>query len=468
MRPVVLWKQLRGVDTDCWLALGLLALALLARLLVLDCTPNTVSADELDFGWNALSVISGQGPGLFGLDWTPEPALSMYVIAACFRLFGASVLTLRLGPALITALAVVPLYALLRRQTGRPAAVTAAGLCSTCSWFLTFSRSAWNNGEVVTVLLVAAWALVRVKESGRLRYWLIFGAMQALLLYGYFAGRTVVLAFALYLAGSWLWARGPARRQVFFGALAAAVVAGVLFAPELPTIRDNWAVFNGRVNATLVLNQPLAPGQTRLGILAANARQMVQSYVLMDPKLGMGPYKGDYSWLDPVSAVFYLVGMGVAVARWRQMGLWLVLFLVPLVTTQVLTTVDGARAIAAITPMYVFAGLGLDLMLRLLGRAGVPGRLLGGCALLILSVVLVQYNVGRYTAWVNSAVAQGQRAPAVPVQDYPVWRDYQLALLHAHEGYVNGGTFVTLSWPAVVARIHQDPAFARRVYPRSP
>ncbi len=49
-------------------------------------------------------------------------------------------------------------------------------------------------------MLLAAWLLTLALERGRPRYWAGFGVCLALLLYGYFNGRTVVLAFVLYLA----------------------------------------------------------------------------------------------------------------------------------------------------------------------------------------------------------------------------------------------------------------------------
>jgi 4-amino-4-deoxy-L-arabinose transferase-like glycosyltransferase len=452
---------------DSYIVAALFLAALIARLVYLGQTPNTVSADELDFGRNALDVVKGVGPGIFGLDWTPEPALSMYGIAGSFAAFGAGVFTLRLPAALITACAVIPLYSLQRRYICQAAALVTTFLFSTSSWFLTFSRSAWNNGEVITAMLLGMWALTRAMESGRKRYWILFGAAQALLLYGYFAGRTVVLAFALYIAGlAVVRARRDFRqcRKILLGALLAAGTALILFAPELPTVFSNLALFNNRVSATLVFNQPRAPGQTVADLVTQNARDTVRSYFLMDGGLGIGPYKGDFSWLDPVTTVLYLVGILLGLRRPGKTALWFVLFIVPLASTQLLSDLDGARGITAIAPMYFFAGLTIDLIMKLKLKRMPWRSYVMSVIVMLTSVFVARNNVTRYATWINSPDAQNSRAPAVRVQDYPLWRDFELSLIDTGQSYVNGGMFVQLSTSAILVQIHRDPAFLHARY----
>jgi len=80
------------------------------------------------------------------------------------------------------------------------------------------------------------------------------------------------------------------------------------------------------------------------------------------------------------------------------------------------------------------------------------------------SVFVARNNVTRYATWINSPDAQNSRAPAVRVQDYPLWRDFELSLIDTGQSYVNGGTFVQLSTSAILVQIHRDPAFLHAVY----
>ena len=123
---------------------------LLLRVLFLEQVPNSVTADELDFASNALQVLTGQGPGLFGLDWTPEPALGLHFMVGSMVLFGQTLFAERLVAAVLTALAIIPFYALTRRVASQRATVLATLLFAAARWRLHFARSGWTNQNHVT------------------------------------------------------------------------------------------------------------------------------------------------------------------------------------------------------------------------------------------------------------------------------------------------------------------------------
>ena len=450
--------------------LAVFLIALFLRVLFLERLPDSVTADELDFASNALEVVSGQGPGLFGLDWTPEPALGLHFIVGSWQLFGMTLFAERLVAAVLTALAVLPFYALLRRLVPAEAALPAALLFACARWLLLFGRSGWNNGDMVLFMLLGAWALTLALERPGRRAWLAFGACLALLLYGYFAGRAVVLAFALYLAGvlarQALAGDGEQLRRTAAGAALAALTCIVLFLPEVPTIAAHWQAFNQRTAAVFILNQPLDPGETRAELLGRQAWTAARSFLFMDPTAGAsaGGRTARYrapgqSWLDPASAALYLAGMAVALARRRTgMALWWCLLLIPLAATQVLSsdTPDGARGLAAVAPMYVFVAVTLDALLRAArGRvAWLPGALLAAAALVGL------YNVASYARWVQSPEAVQARQPGVPVSGFYTWRDFQLARLRAHQGIMPAGEYDQLSPAAIAAQLAGLPDLA--------
>jgi len=107
---------------------GIFVLALILRLAFLETLPGTITADELEFAGDALRILHGQGPGLFGFDWVPEPALSVHLIAASWRLFGVTIFAERLVAAVITACAILPFYVLLRRVVAPVPAMLATAL----------------------------------------------------------------------------------------------------------------------------------------------------------------------------------------------------------------------------------------------------------------------------------------------------------------------------------------------------
>lgn len=445
---------------------------LLLRVLFLEQVPNSVTADELDFFSNALQVLTGQGPGLFGLDWTPEPALGLHFMVGSMVLFGQTLFAERLVAAVLTALAIIPFYALARRVASQQAAVLATILFAAARWLLLFARSGWNNGYIVLYLLLAAWCLTLALERERLRYWLGFGASLALLLLGYFAGRAVVVAFAAYLllllAGRLRAADRAGFLRLAQGGGAAAAVCLLLILPQIPAVVQHWDLFNRRTADVFILNQPLPSGETRASELGQQAWQAVRSFLLEDPTLGTAPFDSvsqrdarykaiGSSWLDPVSAGLFVIGMVIALARRRGLALWWCLLLIPLGITQVLSvdTPDGARALPAIAPMFIFVALTIDALLAML-----PQRRWLWEAMLAASVLVAVYNVATYVRWVDAPTTIAARQPGVPVGGFYTWRDFQLARLRAHQGVMPASEYDTLDPAAIAAEIAGVPDLA--------
>jgi sugar lactone lactonase YvrE/4-amino-4-deoxy-L-arabinose transferase-like glycosyltransferase len=444
-----------------WLIFGL---ALALRLAYLGSIPDTITADELDFAGNVISILQGQGPPFFGLDWTPEPAFTVHLMSWSWRLFGPTIFAERLVSALLTAVAILPFHALVRRAVAAPAALAAALLFATSWWFLHFSRSGWNNGHVVLYMLLAALALTRALERQRWRDWLAFGGALALLLYGYFSGRAVVLAFLVYLAIIlwWRW-RGttPAGWQrPLLGALLAGVACTLLFLPMLVVALQDLDLFTNRTRDIFILNQPREEEQSTAGVLARQTWLTVRSFVLMDTSTGSGRYKGPgMAWLDPLSACLYLVGLILAVRRGRAACLWWCLFFIPLGLTQIFSIgiPDGARALIAVAPMYYFAALTLDEIVarRLLRRPVVQVALVG---IVALTAVL---NVRAYLDWMAKPEAEVARRPGIPVAEFPRWRAFQIGRLEARLGILGADYYDDLSPVAIDASIAgTDPTFA--------
>jgi len=433
--------------------------ALLLRVLFLENVPNTVTADELDFSRDLMAIFTGHGTGFFGQDWTPEPAFSIYLMAGSWKLFGMTLFAERLVSAVLGAVAIIPFYALARRLVSIPAAVLATALFASARWYLHFSRSGWNNAHVVLYTLLAAWALTLALERGQRRYWGGFGVALALLLYGYFSGRTVIIAFAAYVLYV-VWRRVRALepgswRPIVIGGVVAAVVCAVLFAPELPAIVGSGSTFNTRTSSVYIFNQPLGPGQSKFGVLADQAWRAIRSFVFMDGSYDggtLGRYKPPgQGWLDPVGTLLYWGGLVLAARRARTLALWWLIFLIPLGITQLLTTgtPDGARGLVAIAPMYFFAALAIEWLLRRLSRYG--GVVQGGALAVVLFVAAI--NVATYVEWVDSPASQTARQPAVPSEQFYTWRDFQLARLRANLGSMTAGEYDTLPPSAIAAQI---------------
>lgn len=409
---------LRFNRRDLFVLALILAVALLLRLVNLDNFPDNFNPDESDNFQDAMQVLYGQPRdyGFFGFDWKPQPAFSIYMMSAFMSLFGTTVAAMRLPSALLSCLALVPLYLLLRRQFSTIAAALASMLLSASLWYLNFSRSAWENVHVAFYMLAAmlflTLALDRVSAGQRpWRMWLSFalsGFFCALGLYGYFGGRAIVLSVAAYLPVA-LWFYRRQWRTVLAGFVVTGAVATLLFLPQFVVILQNWDVFNKRSTTLFVPSTPqfaADPLGTLWGQVSRNA---------LGPWVGSVNNTGRYTpfseaQLDVLTGALVLSGL-LSSLLWPKLRrrpetwLWWVMLLISWTLTQVLTTntPDGARGVGWLPVLFFFAACTLEGLVLLLGRLPIAlqrGVAVGGLA--AVALLVCAGNVARYIQWQDS------------------------------------------------------------------
>ncbi len=124
-------------------------------------------------GWHSFLYASFDSAGFVSID---KPPLGFWIQAASAKLFGFSGVALMLPEAAAGVAAVALLHVLVARAWGRSAGLAAALLLAISPISVVASRSNIVDGELVLVLLLAAFAVVRAAETGRLR-WLLLGAL---------------------------------------------------------------------------------------------------------------------------------------------------------------------------------------------------------------------------------------------------------------------------------------------------
>lgn len=449
-----------------WLILGLIVLVAFAvRIYNLGSFPDTVLADEADNAQSAVRILYGQPPanGLFGFDWTPQPAFSVYKEAAFIAIFGFNILAMRLPSAVLSALALVPFYLLLRRQLSITASALATILLGTNVWYLNFSRSGWNNVDVcfyllmaMLFLLLAIDAVAAAENRPRLK-WIYFaaaGIFCALGLYGYPSGRTITLGVVAFLPIALLFYRKH-WKTLLKGYALLFTVAALLFAPQAAYIARNWELFNGRSNVVLILNSPEYKADS-----AATMRQQLLRNL-------RGPWDGpvnntpQYSpvgepQLDRVAGLLALLGMALtfALGRLRRQAatwLWWLMLLSGWSVTQLLTTStpNGARGVGYMPTLLFFAGVGLAAIERgliYLAARGSPKGSLAQMArplaitALAAAICAAGYaNVRHYVEWQNKPHTRMERYLYVTEREFPEWSAMIVELARNKGGATNVG-----------------------------
>ena len=423
------------------LVLGLIVVSALAlRLFNLSGFPDTFNPDEADNFQDAMSNLYGtpRANGFFGFDWKPQPAYSVYLLSAFITVLGPTVTAMRLPSALISVLALVPFFLLLRRQFSTLAAGLATLLLSASLWYLNFSRSAWENVHVafymLSAMLFLTLALDRVVEGWRAwRLWLYFalsGFFCALGLYGYFGGRAIILAVAAYFPVA-LWFYRRHWRTLLVGFIVTGAVATLLFLPQLLFILDNWELFNNRSSVVVILNSPE---------FAANPLQTLWEQITRNaagPWVGISTprYLGRYTplgepFLDLATGYLVLAGIFLSLF-WRrtrrrpETWLWWVMLLVSWGLTQVLTseTPDAARGVGWMPALLYFAAVSIEGLYALIGRLGLLEQRIAVGAVAVCALQIVGWNVISYVGWQSDPGTRALRHPYIETQLFARFAD---------------------------------------------
>jgi 4-amino-4-deoxy-L-arabinose transferase-like glycosyltransferase len=115
-----------------------------------------------------------------GFVTVDKPPLGLWVQTASAAVFGFNGISLLLPQALAGVLSVLVLYHLVKRVFGPPAGLIAALVLAVTPIFVAANRNNTQDSLLVFCLLLAAWAVIRAAETGRLRWLLVCAVLVGL------------------------------------------------------------------------------------------------------------------------------------------------------------------------------------------------------------------------------------------------------------------------------------------------
>jgi hypothetical protein len=138
--------------------------------------------------------------------WAPLGYFYYLPIFVTTRLFGTTVLAVRLASAIVSVLTVPLLYGLLRRIAGREAAVIGAFFIAVDPLQIGWGRSDIHpHGSTVWPAILLCWAIVNAAETGGWRYFCFVALLMGLSSHQYPSGQVAVLIPIAFLAWNLLF-----------------------------------------------------------------------------------------------------------------------------------------------------------------------------------------------------------------------------------------------------------------------
>jgi len=333
--------------------LGAMALVTLAaaafRLPWPGQVPPGLAADEARIGLDALDLLT---VGLASHAWSGWPVFHVATVGSVAAL-GQTPLAVRL-PSVVAGIAYAPALFLLGRQIGGTRLGLAAGLLGALAfWHADTTRGAWGYGawglacETVAVALLLR--AVRRPDTGL----------------------TVLSALAFGLALQVSWAALAALGAGLLLALGTLAAEGALSSRRLSLTLGPFLVYFAVAAGPVVIgmcvpDRPLDPSAwpaddfASPGALATGLLRLLLMFNVAGDSSPLHGLRGE-PMLDVVTAALFVLGIGVALARWRGGGsvpilAWLGLALVVAALVGRDAQPDGLAALHALTPALLLAG----------------------------------------------------------------------------------------------------------------
>ena len=377
-----------------WIPILLIALAaIFLRVYAIDRLPPGLFGDEAVEGLDALDVLAGNFAIWFHAHLGREP-LYVYLVALSYWAFGITPLATRL-PAIIAGLLTVPATFFFVREWARNTrvALLTTALLAVSFWHIQMTRDAHRDTLLPLVEAIGYWLLWRAIRTRSWKAYAGAGAVLGLAIYTYSPGRFVSVFIVLFFAVEFVVARLTDERragdastiaqqgsagareksplllctpapQHKVGLGAAALAAVLVMLPLGAYFAQNPIQFSRRFESVSVLDAD-SPTYALAESVAGNLAQYVVPGAGYQSKHYNLPGKPIF---DLFIAPWFLLGLAIAIARWRQapyrfLLLWFAVMMLPAFLTADMIP-KGVRALGVVPGIFMFPALAMDWVLE--------------------------------------------------------------------------------------------------------
>lgn len=374
--------------------LGLVLLAALGfRLWQLDSVPAGLHYDEVIDLDQALRIVKGERPIYVTTGWGRE-ALYYYLVAITLQFVSDNLLALRLTAVLCSLGSILITYFWARSAFNRSTALLGSALLGITFWPLLTGRFAVRNASLpllfsgTVFVFWFAWALSAAAKRRKLFSYAAAGVLLGLTMYTYQPARFTPFIFLLFVLYLFLFHRAAFKQNwrgfVLMGVTAVLVVLPLVIVmqrSEVEMASRDWLI------------EPM------LKLLEGDPRPAFQNGINTfkmfsfagDPLVAYN-VPGRPVFVPVWTSLFFYVGVGLALWRWRQpvyafLLIWLLLMLFPTVLTAAAPNFN--RAVLAQTAVMLLTAIGMTSMIDLVSQRGGRRARLASFLLIALTLGLI-------------------------------------------------------------------------------
>ena len=307
-----------------WLLLAVaIGVGIAFRLHLIGSQPLGVWFDEAQNGLVARRILEDPSfrPVFIG-EATQLPALFFYVFALALKLIGHGILALRLVTTVAGILTLLFTYLLARELFDQRVAVLATFFLAAMRWHVNFSRLAMHGIFAPLFMAATFYFLVRgLKGKGSANF-VAAGVMMGVGLQGYYSFLLVPFVLASVFLHHVVFARVLSRRRLLVGMSTFALVTAAVYAPV-----GIWALLHPDEFSQRAQAVTITAGRSPAEVAQVVWRSTKQHLLMFS---SAGDRNGRHNMpgapmLDRVTGFLFVLGLGLALWRWRDPGHFLLL-----------------------------------------------------------------------------------------------------------------------------------------------
>ncbi len=395
----------------------IMILAAFFRLWQLDTIPPGLYPDEAINGNDALATLKSKNFKIFYPENNGREGLFIWIISVSFSLFGVSVWSLKIVPAIIGILTVIGLYLLTKElfqlatssllaelRTSKKQATGIALLSSfflaTSFWHINFSRIGFRAILIPFILVFSLYFLLKGFQDRSKFYFIIAGVFFGLGFYTYTVFRLAVLLVITILSLFIIIGKRQNLKTNLFLISCFLLATFITVLPLGLYFIENPQDFIGRTSQISIFSQP--------DILKSFGKSLTLH-------LGMFNFYGDNNWRHNLSdspqlfwpvGILFLIGVAISIKKLifsiKDKRLSLVLCHLSLLTwfsvmlLPATLTIEGIphalRSIGVLPVVYIFAGLSGYYIYDWLREIRDKKGFVIFCSLFFILLTFIQFN----------------------------------------------------------------------------
>lgn len=387
---LLMWGQSQGLrlprpsredGRDLLILTAITAAGFWLRFWRLPDLPNYFHGDIASQGLQALAILEDAALPWFGVGWSDIPMLDFQMMAGTMRLFGSDLFGLSMTAVWQGVLTIPALYLLGRELYGRRPGLLAATLAAISYTHIHFSRIVTTASPLLFITFTYFFLFRGLRQqaaaeqgsaAGQRLSFTLAGLSLGVGLLVYFPIRINVMIVTLLFLWLLLWQRQAivANR---WGWLAFILAALVGFGPMLGFVFQDFTAFVGRGDDVTLWNPLVMQHLTAKYGAATEAQvwieQIKRSFLTFfyypDSSTHFG-FPGPM--VDRLTAFFLLVGLAVALRRWRDVRFFLpaIWLLSTLILGSVITNDPPfwPHIVILLPAVWLLAALGMDRLWR--------------------------------------------------------------------------------------------------------